>query len=108
MELGMVVAGFAALALGGAMAFVALDVIQQDRRREAARAALLAQLAFPGGVPAPATVDAPGLTGADEPQRETGLLFIEPESSGAGSRRVASLAAVSVAFALIIGAYWLW
>ena len=58
MEFAVVAAAFTCLALGGAMAFVALDVIRKDGRREAAREALLAQLAFPAGRPVAPIADA--------------------------------------------------
>ena len=114
MESGIFAAGLTSLALGGAMTLLGWNVIRQNRRREAARTALLSQMAFPGGMPADAVTDPPtdagGLFRVDEFRRESSVatetLFSEPEPSGAASRRAAALAAISVAFAIVIGAYW--
>ena len=43
--------------------------------------------------------------GASRPSA-TPTLFSEPAPSGAASRRTAALAAVSVAFAIVVGTYW--
>lgn len=113
MESGIFVAGLMSLALGGAMTLFAWNVIRQNRRREAARTALLAQMTFPGGMPrdaVPDPADAVGLFRINEFPRESSVrappLFSEPEPSGAASRRTAALAAVSVAFAIVVGTYW--
>jgi hypothetical protein len=126
MESGIFAAGLTSLALGGAMTLFGWKVIRQDRRREAARTALLSQLAFPVGMPRDAITDPPtdavdfcgqwnqpvGLLGVDEFPREspvaTETLFTKPEPLGAVSRRTVSLAVIGVALAFAIGAFCGW
>jgi hypothetical protein len=116
MESGMVAAGLTTLALGGAMTMFGVNAMRQNRRREAARTALLARLAFPGGLAGEAATDPPIATGArlrldeyrSEPPVAAETLFSEPTASGAASRRTAALLAICVAFVVAIGTYrWL-
>jgi hypothetical protein len=116
MESGIVAAGLTSLALGGAMTMFGVNAMRQNRRREAARTALLARLAFPGGLGEEAATEPPIAAGARlrldeyraEPAVATDTLFGEPAASGAASRRTTALVAIGVAFAVVIGAYrWL-
>ena len=115
MEFGIFAVGLTSLALGGAMTLFGLNAIRQNRRREAARMALLSHMAFPGGMPRDAVTDPPidavGLFDVDEFQREsppvaTETLFTKPEPLGAVLRRRVSLALIGVAFAFAIGAFY--
>jgi hypothetical protein len=120
-------AGLTSFGLGAAMAVFAWNVVRQNRRREAARTALLSGLAFPDGVPdtamsfraaddvvvesAPRTSDILAIDDFrdDEFRSELSLppetLFSEPEKSGAASRRTIALAAVAVVMMIAIGTY---
>ena len=112
MESGIFAAGLMSLAIGGTMSVIGWNVIRQNCRREAARTALLSQLAFPGGGSGQAvshpSVDAAGLSRLDEFPRESSAeaepLFTTPAPLGADWRRRAVLAATSVAGAFAIGA----
>jgi hypothetical protein len=110
----MFAAGLVSLALGGTMSLFGWHVIRQNRRREAARTALLSQLAFPGGVSGEPVTDPPAdaveLFRVDGFPRESSVevepLFTRPAPLGAVWRRRAVLAAVSVAGAFAIGALY--
>lgn len=104
MESGIFAAGLVSLALGAAMSVIGWKAIRQNRRREVARTTLLAQMAFPGGMPVHA--------GIDEFRREqaavtsTETLFSEPERTGATSRRTAAVGAIAITLAVVIGSVW--
>ena len=111
MESAILAMGLTSFALGGVMTLLAWNAIRQNRRRDAARTALLSQLAFPGGPPEAVTAapaSAFDLFRADEAPRESPLgtepLFTKPESLGADSRRTLALGALSMAIAFAIGA----
>ena len=117
MEYGMFAAGLMSLALGGTMSVVGWNVVRQNRRREAARTALLSQLAFPAGMPGDTVTEPPAdaveLFRVDEFPRESPVapepLFTTPVPLGAAWRRtaaLAALAAISVAGAFAIGALY--
>ena len=113
MESGIFAAGLVSLALGAAMSVVGWKALRQNRRREVARTTLLTQMAFPGGLPAPAVTDPPmgggERFGVDEFRSESPIamdtLFSEPDRSGT-SRRTAALGAIVVTFAIVIGSFW--
>ena len=47
----LITTGLTLFALGAAMTWFAWSIVRQNRRREAARVALLSDLAFPDGAP---------------------------------------------------------
>ena len=112
MEFGILAVGFTSFALGGVMTLLAWNVIRQNHRRDAARTALLSQLAFPGGLPrelvTAAPADAVDLFRARDVRHEglvrTEPLFSQPASLGADSRRTLALGALSMGIAFAIGA----
>ena len=111
------IAGLTTFAVGGALSVFAWTIVQQNRRREAARVELLSSLAFTAGALAPEPVVALDSIaesvrrGADEFLSEQALavepeaLFQEPEKSDAGSRRLIALAAVGVVMVVAVGMF---
>lgn len=114
MDSAMFAAGLTSLAFGGGMTLFGWNVIRQNRRREAARTALLSRMAFPGGGPGDAAIDPPTEPGGSrridefrsDPSVATGTLFREPEISRAASRRTVAVAAVCIVWAIVAGSYW--
>ena len=83
----LITTGLTSLVLGAAMTWFAWSIVRQNRRREAARVALLSGLAFPDGAPVVSPA-APGeshraaaVRGASETENDTGSLF--PQYFGA-------------------------
>ena len=128
----LITTGLTSLVLGAAMTWFAWSIVRQNRRREAARVALLSGLAFPDGAPvvspaadvdliasrAFASDEFPSesatpieqstpieWTSAIEHATTTETLFREPEKSGAASRRTIALAGVCVVLAIAVGTY---
>ena len=122
----LITTGLTSFALGAAMTWFAWSIVRQNRRREAARVALLSGLAFPDGPPVvspAADVDliAHRAFASDEFPSESAtpieqgsaierattieMLFREPEKSGAASRRTIALAAVCVVMGIAVGTY---
>ena len=127
----LITTGLTLFALGAAMTWFAWSIVRQNRRREAARVALLSDLAFPDGAPVvspaadvdliasralasdefpsesatpieQATIDR---TSAIERAATIEMLFREPEKSGAASRRTIALAGVCVVMGIAVGTY---
>jgi hypothetical protein len=113
MESLLFAAGLTTFALGGAMTLFAWSVVRQNRRREVARVELLSALTFPDN----ARIDSSGPDAsfhmdefeADEFRRErplaTSSFFVEPEASGASSRRAIVLAALCLVTTAFVGSY---
>jgi len=108
MEFLLIIAAAAALALGGAMTWIAWRIISENRGREAARVQLLSNLRFPDGPPPPEPswdefvsedAAAPAATSAAP------VLFEEPVRSATGSRRTVALAAVGVVMLAVVSTY---
>ena len=127
----LITTGLTSFVLGAAMTWFAWSIVRQNRRREAARVALLSGLAFPDGAPVvspaadvdliafralasdefpsesatpieQATIDR---TSAIERATTIEMLFREPEKSGAASRRTIALAGVCVVMGIAVGTY---
>jgi hypothetical protein len=100
-------AGLSSFGLGAAMTLFAWNVVRRHRRRDAARAVLLSQLAFPGGAPAGVETDVFRTDESrSEPLLANGTLFDEAKSSGAASRRTIAVGAVGLMLTIFVGTYW--
>ena len=126
----LITIGLTSFAVAAAMTWFAGNIVRQNRRREAARVTLLSGLAFPDAAP----VDSPASdvdliasralatdeflseseseiatpierTTAIERATTIETLFLEPEKSGAGSRRLIALAAVCGVLTIAVGTY---